>query len=214
MKVKDIEYLSEQVKSNSSILGLHVQAGNCGTEGKAHVDTLGFVHFIPKVAGASAEETYSPEPAASALPGALTQTLDHQTNVKHFSRIGIPKQSIGAENIDNCWICGKWKQVAFEFSEPAAKNKENEVRGECPIYHNLELQIEGENVLHYPEEKKLMMREDKGKKGKTKVRQYKLYRMLPIEAKTQKPRNQQKTSKAPKRRGREGSLDSISSLEN
>lgn len=60
--------------------------------------------------------------------------------------------------------------MAFEFREPAAKNKENEVRGECPIYHNLELQIEGDNALHYQGEQKLMMREDKSKKGKTKIR--------------------------------------------
>ena len=83
-----------------------------------------------------------------------------------------------------------------------AANKENEVRGECPIYHNLELQIQGENALHYPEEKKLMMREDKVKEGKTKMRQYKLYRMLPIEVQTRRPTG------ATAVRGPRGSMDS------
>ena len=48
-KKRDIAYLAEKLLTNHSLLGLHIEAGNCGTEGKAKVDSIGLLSFQPKI---------------------------------------------------------------------------------------------------------------------------------------------------------------------
>lgn len=115
--------------------------------------------------------------------------------MKRFDRIGTGRPA--GDNINNCWICGKWQQVAFEHEEPIKKNKVKEIRGEYPVYLNLECAYINQrntqvNIIQTPEDTKLMMREIKSTKGKRHMpmRHYKMYRMLPIAAPVEKRGNE------------------------
>jgi len=52
-------------------------------------------------------------------------------------------KEIDQNNVDNCWICGQWKQVSFEFEAPKNSQIDQPIRGQRPIYLNLRAQGEG-----------------------------------------------------------------------
>jgi len=130
------------------------------------------------------------------------QKAEIQNKLESFKRIGVANfnrddqsgeanQQIYStkDNIDNCWICGKWKQVEFQLEIPRDKQNDKTIKGQKPMYINLERgndTIRQDHLLEFEYEKKLMMKERIIKKhmpgGTTKkFRSYRLLRMLPFE---------------------------------
>ena len=63
-------------------------------------------------------------------------------NSGQFRRIGLKNQEVdentrGAD--DNCWICGKWSQVMFQYEAPLNLATDDAVKGQRAIDLNLEI---------------------------------------------------------------------------
>ena len=92
----EIEYIGDCLKTNHTLLGIHIGEGNGGTFGKAVVDVLGNVHYKTKTE--------------------IDHSKPKDNDLKMFDRIEI-KNGNNLSNPDNCWICGDWKQIQFSHME-------------------------------------------------------------------------------------------------
>ena len=104
----DCKLISEKVKSNHTILGMHLD-GN-----EMEINELGFITPIEK---ASKDKNYFPE-------SQITYNLDKQYNLRKTCIDSIRK--IRGKN--KCWICDGFREVEFEYiPETPIENPNNHI---------------------------------------------------------------------------------------
>jgi hypothetical protein len=67
------------------------------------------------------------------------QKAEIQNKLESFKRIGVNNFNRDEhcstqlystkDNLDNCWICGKWKQVEFQLEIPRNKQLDKTIKG-------------------------------------------------------------------------------------
>ena len=112
----DCKYLSEKVKNNHTILGIHLD-GN-----EMEINELGFI--IPIEKNAKGDNYFS--------ESQITYGLDKNYSLRKTSIEAIRR----IRNKNNCWICDGFREIEFEFK--FKKKKENPMNHIVKIHLNFD----------------------------------------------------------------------------
>ena len=114
----DCKAISEHIKNNHTILGIHVDGNDMYTDG------FGFVYPIEK----------------------SDYKHDHFANSQLFYRISddhplitsnvLNTKKLRAKN--NCWICEGWREIKFNYKPPVTEKNENIEKNYVKLYLNFE----------------------------------------------------------------------------
>lgn len=116
LNLVDCTYLSESVKSNNTILGIHVD-GN-----EMIIDSLGFIYPYSK---SQREESFFSKSQITYDVYYNKEEKIHMGNSLLHSKI---KNNILIKSKNNCWICEGWKETSFVLNHSSyyiGKEREN-----------------------------------------------------------------------------------------